>query len=213
MVRQIAAVQLDDGLVFDAAAAGATVIRDEDSYSGVRVGLTGSLASACLALPVDVNVGDPIHPGPQALVVPRLLGGQLTVRGYPLTMVLVEKVEKIVTAVQRGPANTRWRDYADLYLLAERHDVDADDLHAAITAVADYRQVVLLPLAQVLEGFAERTQSRWGMWRRRQRLEAQLPAQFAEVLEQVIALADPVLTAPAPGARWDASTGAWNTQS
>ncbi|MGH3449068.1 MAG: nucleotidyl transferase AbiEii/AbiGii toxin family protein, partial [Nocardioidaceae bacterium] len=55
MVREIAAVPLDDGLVFDAAVATATSIRDEDSYSGVRVNLTGTLASARLALHADVN--------------------------------------------------------------------------------------------------------------------------------------------------------------
>jgi hypothetical protein len=45
--------------------------------------------------------------------VPRLLGGSITVRGYPLSMVFAEK---IVTAVQRGTVNTRWRDYADIVL-------------------------------------------------------------------------------------------------
>lgn len=29
--------------------------------------------------------------------------------------------EKIVTAVARGTVNTRWRDFADMYLLARRH--------------------------------------------------------------------------------------------
>lgn len=38
--------------------------------------------------------------------------------GYPLAMVYSEK---IVTAVARGTVNTRWRDFADMYLLARRH--------------------------------------------------------------------------------------------
>jgi hypothetical protein len=112
MVRQTAVVPIEDGLVFDPQTARATPIRDEDAYGGVRVQLTGTLATARPALHVDVNVGDPVHPAPSQVAVPRLLGGELVLRGYPLPMVLAEK---IVTAVQRGTANTRWRDYADLY--------------------------------------------------------------------------------------------------
>ena len=62
---------------------------------------------------VDVNVGDPVWPVPGPVEVPRLLGGSVTLLGYPLTMILAEK---IVTGVERGTANTRWRDYADVYL-------------------------------------------------------------------------------------------------
>jgi hypothetical protein len=62
MVRTIAAVQAEDGLVFDAHNAMAETIRDEDVYGGVRVTLTGELSVAKLSLHVDVNVGDPIWP-------------------------------------------------------------------------------------------------------------------------------------------------------
>jgi len=48
------------------------------------------------------------------------LDGGLQVRGYPLEMVLAEKV---ATAIARGTANMRWRDFVDLYSLANRHGV------------------------------------------------------------------------------------------
>jgi len=72
-VRQIAAIRIDDGLVFDADAAAAEIIRDEDEHSGVRVTLTATLASAKLSLHVDVNIGDPIWPAPREIDLPRLL--------------------------------------------------------------------------------------------------------------------------------------------
>jgi hypothetical protein len=61
-VREIAAIELDDGLTFDTGMASAESIRDEDDDSGVRVSLTVTLATARLALHVDVNIGDPIWP-------------------------------------------------------------------------------------------------------------------------------------------------------
>jgi predicted nucleotidyltransferase component of viral defense system len=209
MVRQTAAVPIEDGLMFDPETARARPIRDEEAYGGVRVELTGTLASARLALHVDVNVGDPVHPAPSEVVVPRLLGGALVVRGYPLPMVLAEK---IVTAVQRGIANTRWRDYADLYSLSRRHDLDGTVLQEAVAVVASHRQASLLPLAEVLQGYAPLAQSRWTAWRRRQRLETHLPADFAAVLAQVTGFADPILNSPAAGSRWRANAGQWTPE-
>jgi hypothetical protein len=57
MVKVIASVPVDDGLVLDADAATAEIIRDQDEYSGVRVTLTGQLAAAQLTFHVDINVG------------------------------------------------------------------------------------------------------------------------------------------------------------
>lgn len=56
-----------DGLIFDNGHTTADVIREEDEYSGVRVGLIAHLATARLAFHVDINVGDPIWPGPQTV--------------------------------------------------------------------------------------------------------------------------------------------------
>jgi hypothetical protein len=78
---------------------------------------------------VDVSVGDPISPPPGNVEIPRLLGGEVVVlRGYPLTMVYAEK---IVTAIVRGTLSTRWRDFADIYLLARHHPIDGAQLRIA----------------------------------------------------------------------------------
>lgn len=113
---------------------GAEVIREEDEYSGVRVSMDAQLASASLPFHVDVNVGDPIWPAPSTVEVPRRRGGEpIVLAGYPIHMV---HAEKIVTAVQRGVANTRWRDFGDIYTLSRRHPIAASDLREAIDAVA-----------------------------------------------------------------------------
>jgi Nucleotidyl transferase AbiEii toxin, Type IV TA system len=45
-VRTIAAIPLDDGMTFDSSGAAAEAIREEDSYSGIRVTLGGTLSRA-----------------------------------------------------------------------------------------------------------------------------------------------------------------------
>lgn len=162
IICEVANLRLDDGVAFDVDGATAAVIRDEDAYSGVRVTLKAELATARPHFHVDVNVGDPITPAAQELHLPRLLGGEVVVRGYPLVMV---HAEKIVTAVARGTVNTRWRDFADIYLLSRRHSLAGADLAGSVRQVARHRQVELVPLARVLDGYGEIGQARWAAWR------------------------------------------------
>jgi hypothetical protein len=49
---------------FDSNGATAETIRKDDSYSGIRVTLGGTLSRAVIRFHVDVNVGYPIWPEP-----------------------------------------------------------------------------------------------------------------------------------------------------
>jgi hypothetical protein len=203
VVRKIAGISLADGIALDPGQATAEWIREEDDYSGIRVTLGGTLSRATVRLHVDVNVGDPIWPEPQHVSLPRLLDGALQVRGYPLEMVFAEKV---ATAIARGTANTRWRDFVDIYALAMRHPVDGATFRASLDRVAQYRKVALAPLASVLIGYSELGQARWSAWLRKQRLETAIPTEFAVVLDYVVSFADPII------ANQSGSRGAWDPE-
>jgi Nucleotidyl transferase AbiEii toxin, Type IV TA system len=205
-VCDIARVELNDGIIFDVDAATAEVIRDEDTYEGVRVSMTAQLATARPHFHVDVSVGDPISPPPIELHVPRLLGGEVVVRGYPLAMI---HAEKVVTAISRGTVSTRWRDFADIYLLSRHHPIDGDEIVVSVRDVADHRQVELMPLAQVLDGYGAIGQQRWAAWRRKQRLDDRLPESFDGVVRAVIAFADVAIDGTAASRSWNPAHGAW----
>jgi hypothetical protein len=206
IVREIAKLGLDDGVVFDAAASSAEVIREEHEYSGVRVTMMAHLATARLHLHVDVSVGDPISPSPMSVRLPRLLGGEIVLRGYPLAMVYAEK---IVTAVARGTISTRWRDFADVSLLARHHAIDGTELVRSVRGVASHRGVDLAPLATVLSGYGPIGQQRWSAWRRKQRLDDRLPERFDDVVLDVIKFADPSVIGSAVGLSWDPAKSSW----
>jgi hypothetical protein len=206
VVRKVAGIPLDDGLEFDSAEATAEIIREGDDYSGVRMTLGGRLSKAVVHLHVDVNVGDPIWPEPQQVSLPRLLGGALRVRGYPLEMVLAEK---IVTAIARGSANTRWRDFVDIYSLVRRHTIGAADLRSSLERVAQHRRIDLVPLKSAYTGYAKLAQQRWVAWLRKNRLELTIPMEFSDVLNLMLAFADPVISAGASGKAWKPSASEW----
>lgn len=200
----------DDGLEFDICDVHAESIRDEDEYSGVRVTLRARLATANETFHVDVNVGDPIWPSPLTVHVPRLLGGEIDLLGYPIPMVLAEKV---VTAAQRGTASTRWRDFGDIYLLTGAHVFDARAAREAMLLVARHRGADLHPLRELLDGYAALGQTRYRRWRDRQHLQDRLPDQFDELLEATFRFADPLLDgATVPDtAWWVPATRAWTS--
>jgi hypothetical protein len=196
----------DDGIVFMSESATSEVIRDEDEYSGVRIRVGAQIATARVRFHIDVNIGDPIVPGPTMVSVPRLIGGEpIRLRGYPLHMVLAEK---IVTAVQRGVANTRWRDFGDVWTLTHGHEVAGADLQRALREVARHRRAELIPLADVLDGYAEIAQARWAAWRRRNS-RGDLPLQFGDLLKQVIGFSDPALTGDLAGSTWNPGDQEW----
>lgn len=209
-LSEIVSIELDDGVVFDPNGIKASVMRDEQEYSGVRVRLTANLGSARLRLGVDVNFGDPIWPSAQPIELPRLLGDDLEpihLLGYPLAMVLAEKT---VTAIDRGTANTRWRDYADILTITAHHQIDADELHGALIAVSQHRRVQLAPLQPTLDGMSEIAQARWSTWRARMNRDDDLPVEFAEILNRVAAFADPVIADNAKGQTWDPQRAVWD---
>jgi hypothetical protein len=205
VIREIAGITIDDGLTYATEAATAHAIRQDDAYQGVRVGLVCSLVSARISLHVDVNVGDPIWPAPRVITIPGLLGRDVTLTGYPLGMV---HAEKIVTAVERGPTTTRWRDFADIYALSARHPVHGHELAGSIARVAEFRSIAPRPLADVLRDWQKTPPSAWIAWRRNQLLDG-VPRDFAEVLARVTGFADPSLTREAAHKTWDPLTRSW----
>jgi hypothetical protein len=142
------------------------------------------------------------------VAVLRLRGGPaIELAGYPLHMV---HAEKIVTAIQRGIANTRWRDFGDIWTLSRRHSVSAEDLHRALDEVANHRSVALAPLADVLDGFADLAQGRWSAWRQRSNSD-HLPHALLEVLAATISFADPVLSGQVSEGVWEAESAGWSS--
>ena len=56
--REIAAISVNDGIVFDPASVAAEEIRKEAGYGGVRLTIAGELAKARCKTQIDVGFGD-----------------------------------------------------------------------------------------------------------------------------------------------------------
>lgn len=148
-VAEIAAIELEDGVSFDHRSLVTRPIREEATYPGTRVALPARIATAQVGLRVDINLGDPVTPAPQVVELPSLRPSlpAVAVLGYPIESVLAEK---IASAVDLGPANTRVRDYADIWTLTGHHDVSLAAVRQALAATAHYRRMQLRALSEVI---------------------------------------------------------------
>ncbi len=180
LVVDVASVEIEDGVEFLTDTISVETIRDGDVYPGVRAVVEARLATAKVTFSVDVNVGDPVVPAPTRTAVPGLLGDEgVDVLAYPKSMVVAEK---LVTALQRGRASTRWRDFADLFALVAGALPEAEVIEA-VHAVASHRGVTLRPLSEVLDGMPTEAQRHWATWRARHSAESRVPEDFAVVLD------------------------------
>lgn len=131
--RDIANVQVEDGIIFDPESVSVEEIRKEAGYAGARVLITAVLANARCKAQIDIGFGDAVTPGPVSAVYPVLIEELPAphLRTYPAYTVVAEKLHAIALL---GMTNSRLKDYLDISVLLDREALDADILAEAIAA-------------------------------------------------------------------------------
>src|SRR6516164_4236374 len=194
VVRDIAAIDVDDGVVFDLDTVSVQEIREQADHPGLRVRVAVSIGPWKGAAAWDVSTGDPIVPPPRQVTFDRILGDPITLLGYtPETTI----AEKGVTILERGIASTRWRDYVDIVQLARR-GIKPDELLRSARAVARHRGITLEPVAPHLAGYGAVGQAKWAAWRRKEHLESACEENLDDQTTLVAAYLEPVF-AHGPG--------------
>ena len=138
----------DDGLRFDLESLTVGPIREEQQYGGVRVEVIARVTKAQVRLQIDVGFGDAITPEATVVDFPTLLDFPAPrLRAYPRETMVAEKLEAMV---QLGMANSRMKDFYDLYVLARDFEFEGELLARAIYATFERRKTPLqkkLPVA------------------------------------------------------------------
>ncbi len=191
--REIAAVTIDDGIVFDPASVTVEEIRKEAGYGGVRVVISGELAKARCKTQIDVGFGDAVTPGPVDSVYPVLLNDLPAprIRAYPTYTVVAEKLHAIALL---GMTNSRVKDYFDLSVLLERETLDADLLAQAIKATFERRGMAVpseLPVG-LTDEFAHDV-SRQALWQSFVRKNELDPEPLASIVGRLRLTLEPAL--------------------
>lgn len=154
-VREIMAVELDDGLSFDLKALRIEAIREDIEYGGSRLRTTAALAGARIPITVDIGFGDAVEPGVEDIDLPVLLDmPSPRLRAYPSEAVIAEKLHAMVVL---GLANSRMKDYYDVWMLTSALETDRLRLRRAIVATFARRRTAIPSLIPdgLSDAFAE----------------------------------------------------------
>ena len=149
----------DDGLVFDADSVTAERIKEDQDYEGVRVHCRVRLENAEIVLQIDIGFGDAVTPRSTRITYPAMLEFPAPdLSAYPRQTVVAEKFQAMVAL---GIANSRMKDFYDLWVLARTFEFDGPTLSRAIQATFRRRKtdVPATPPLALTAAFATDAQS------------------------------------------------------
>lgn len=193
----------DDGLTFEPDSVTAGQIREDQEYEGVRVECRAHLGQARITLQIDVGFGDVVVPRATQVTYPAMLEFPAPIlKAYPRQAVVAEKFQAMVAL---GIANSRMKDFFDLWVLAHGFAFKGSSLSQAIRATFRRRKTDLLdqpPLALTPAfGTDEAKMKQWAAFLKRGKLDA-----GGASLEQVCAFLNGFLMPPtqalATGEMW-----------
>jgi len=140
--EDLCAIEVEDGINFDAASINAEEIRKDANYSGTRLTVLGIIDGAKCTVQVDVGYGDAVTPAPEMATYPVMLEDMPApeLRVYPQYTVIAEKFEAIVSL---GMASSRMKDYFDLWVLLRNADLEPSILEQAVQATLARRGTVM----------------------------------------------------------------------
>lgn len=137
MIKSIISIDINDGALISFIEI--VNIRKDDQYGGFRVIINVKLDTIRENFQIDIATGDPITPNPIIYKYHPILGDSyINVWSYNIETVIAEKLETILRRVE---ANSRIRDYYDLYLIYTKgwHAVNIDDLRKAVDKTFEKR--------------------------------------------------------------------------
>ncbi len=139
VIKEIASIELDDGVLFDTDTIKWNVIKENVEYEGVRFTFGVRLEKIKSRIQLDIGFGDAVPLGYSKNVLPPMLPDLFVpeILIYPLESVIAEKYQ---TIVYLGFATSRLKDFYDILFLAQHNIFTLKRLKIAIEATFSRRE-------------------------------------------------------------------------
>ena len=124
-LEEIMAIDLEDNVSF-------RITKIEDimeghEYEGFRFHIEGVLEKLRQTIKIDISTGDAIIPAAVKYELPLILENRkIGLWAYNMETLLAEKLETVMT---RAEANTRMRDFYDIYILTRQEVIEINPTH------------------------------------------------------------------------------------
>ena len=186
--------EVEDGIIYLAETVRGEVIREENQYDGVRIKFEFRIGRTGEFMQVDIGFGDAVNPPATEIQFPSILEmPSPNFRTYCRDTVVAEKVEAMVSL---GYANSRMKDFYDVYTLSKEFDFDGETLKKSIHITFGKRKTGIPdepPLALTSE-FSDDPikQTQWNAFLRKNGLES---ITLTQTVESIKTFLEPIFLA------------------
>jgi predicted nucleotidyltransferase component of viral defense system len=181
----------DDGLIFLPDTIQSERITEDADYEGIRLRFQGTLGSAKIFMQIDIGFGDIIFPGPRQSTLPTMLESPaLVLQAYTRESSIAEKLEAMVSL---GIANSRMKDFYDIWLLSRQFDFDIATLTEAIRLTFERRGTAFPETVEAFSAsFIDTKKSQWAAFHKRLN-QSHVPESFEQIVKQVELFSAPIM--------------------
>lgn len=188
---EIFSQKCEDALNFDLSTLKVNNITEFKEYHGVNVFIMGHLDRTRVPVSIDIGFGDVICPDRVKMRFPVLLDMPVPeIYAYSLYSVIAEKFEAIVSL---GDANSRYKDFYDVYILAKRYNLDGKELQEAVLETFKHRETAYDDIIAFEPEFTDSDihKTRWKAFVKKK--EALVDISFADAVTLLQKLMKPVV--------------------
>jgi predicted nucleotidyltransferase component of viral defense system len=211
--KDITKVTCDDGIKFNSSSITSERIKEDADYEGIRLKIEATLGQARKRLQMDIGFGDIIIPESKVVEFPTLLEEKPPrVRIYSIESIISEKFEVMI---KLSMANSRMKDFYDVYTLSLNHNFQGRRLKKAIKSTFQRRKTPIPdnPLVFRVEFYGNKErQKQWTAFLRKLRLH-DINQEFSEIMKRIISFLESVVISIRDraqiGKSWDTITGSW----
>ena len=140
VIEKIILIEVDDGVTFEIKKV--SDIMEGHDYPGIRFMLEAKLDMIRQMIKIDISTGDIITPEAVEYSYKLMFENRsISLWTYNLETMLGEKLETIMA---RENANTRMRDFYDIFILTEEKNVDYKILYSAFMATSEKRETTTM---------------------------------------------------------------------
>ena len=207
----IFSIETDDPLKFDLESLEVKAITEFKEYQGVNVSIIAFLERTRIPVSIDIGFGDVIYPDRVLMDFPVLLSEDAPeVYAYSLYSSIAEKFEAMVSL---GYDNSRFKDFYDIYVNAQKYDFDGQTLVAAIKETFNHRGTSLHTIVAFDTDYSNDAirLSRWKSFVKKKKVS--LDISLSDTIETIKKFLLPVIGAIEEGisfdAKWDSKEMQW----
>jgi predicted nucleotidyltransferase component of viral defense system len=199
LVKDCATLDVEaDGLSFVADSVVAEEITKDSEYKGTRILMDARMDNVRLRVQIDFGVDDVIVPGPRMIDYPAFLANDtIQLLAYPIESAIAEKLQAMVAL---GNANSRMKDFYDVWMCSKYLDFEKDTLLNAISATFKNRETPLpdKEFEALTTHFVEQHRVQWNAFAKKIG-EENLVDSLGEIVDDIRGFAMPAFSSLARG--------------